>query len=260
MRDLGAAIAKKQAMNTATESKPLAGKIALVTGATRGIGQAIAFGYAKAGAHVIALGRTQGGLEALDDQIFAETGAHASLVPLDLMDGDGIDRLGLALYERYKRLDILVGAAGYLGGLTPVAHIDPKPFDRVIGINLTANYRLIRAMDPLLRESEAGRLIFLSSGVARNPRAFWGPYAAAKAGLEAMIACYGDEMANTPVRACLVNPGPMRTQMRKVAFPGEDPMTLPAPEEIVPLMLDLARAEQDPPAGLVVFKDWKAGA
>ena len=260
MRDLGSAFAKKQVMTTTPNPKPLAGKIALVTGATRGIGQAIAFGYAKAGAHVIAVGRTQGGLEALDDQIFAETGAHASLVPLDLMDGEGIDRLGLALFERYKRLDILVGAAGYLGGLTPVAHIDPKPFDRVIGINLTANYRLIRSMDPLLRQSEAGRLIFLSSGVARNPRAFWGPYAAAKAGLEAMIACYSDEMANTPVRACLVNPGPMRTQMRKVAFPGEDPLSLPAPEEIVPVMLDLARADQDPPGGVVSFKDWKAKA
>ena len=257
MRDLAAPIAKTQSMNTTASTKPLAGKIALVTGATRGIGQAIAFGYAQAGAHVIAVGRTQGGLEALDDQIFAATGEHASLVPLDLMDGDGIDRLGLALYERYKRLDILVGAAGYLGGLTPVAHIDPKPFDRVIGINLTANYRLIRAMDTLLRESSAGRLIFLSSGVARKPRAFWGPYAAAKAGLEAMIECYSDEMANTSVRACVVNPGAMRTQMRKVAFPGEDPMTLPAPEHIVPMMIDLARGDKDPPTSPVVFRDWK---
>ncbi|MCX8498420.1 MAG: SDR family NAD(P)-dependent oxidoreductase [Caulobacteraceae bacterium] len=243
-------------MTTSSPSKPLAGRIALVTGATRGIGAAIAFGYAEAGAHVIAVGRTQGGLEALDDKIFAATGEHASLVPLDLMDGDGIDRLGLALYERYKKLDILVGAAGYLGGLTPVAHIDPKPFDRVIGINLTANYRLIRSMDPLLRLSDAGRLIFLTSSVAKTPRAFWGPYAAAKAGLEALVASYSDEMANTPVRACVVNPGGMRTQMRKVAFPGEDPMTLPAPEEIVPLMVDLARTDQDPPAGVISFRDW----
>jgi NAD(P)-dependent dehydrogenase (short-subunit alcohol dehydrogenase family) len=239
------------------KSKPLAGRTALVTGATRGIGAAIALGFAQAGAHVIAVGRTQGGLEALDDQIYAATGQHASLVPLDLMDGDAIDRLGLALYERYKRLDILVGAAGYLGGLTPVAHIDPKPFSQVIGINLTANYRLIRSMDPLLRASDAGRLIFLTSSVAQKPRAFWGPYAAAKAGLEALIASYSDEMANTPVRASLVNPGGMRTQMRKVAFPGEDPMTLPAPEEIVPLMLELARADQDPPEGVVSFREWK---
>jgi NAD(P)-dependent dehydrogenase (short-subunit alcohol dehydrogenase family) len=244
-------------MTTSSPSKPLAGRIALVTGATRGIGAAIALGYAEAGAHVIAVGRTQGGLEALDDKIFAATGEHASLVPLDLMDGDAIDRLGLALYERYKRLDILVGAAGYLGGLTPVAHIDPKPFDQVIGINLTANYRLIRSMDPLLRLSDAGRLIFLTSSVAKTPRAFWGPYAAAKAGLEALVASYCDEMANTPVKACVVNPGGMRTQMRKVAFPGEDPMTLPAPEEIVPLMVDLARTDQDPPAGVISFRDWK---
>lgn len=244
-------------MTTSYPLKPLAGRIALVTGATRGIGAAIAFGYAEAGAHVIAVGRTQGGLEALDDKIFNATGEHASLVPLDLIEGDGIDRLGLALYERYKRLDILVGAAGYLGGLTPVAHIDPKPFDRIIGINLTANYRLIRSMDPLLRLSDAGRLIFLTSSVARTPRAFWGPYAAAKAGLEALVASYCDEMANTPVRACVVNPGGMRTQMRKVAFPGEDPMTLPAPEEIVPLMVDLARTDQDPPAGVISFRGWK---
>jgi NAD(P)-dependent dehydrogenase (short-subunit alcohol dehydrogenase family) len=138
-----------------------------------------------------------------------------------------------------------------------VAHIDPKPFDQVIGINLTANYRLIRSMDPLLRLSDAGRLIFLTSSVAKTPRAFWGPYAAAKAGLEALVASYCDEMANTPVKACVVNPGGMRTQMRKVAFPGEDPMTLPAPEEIVPLMVDLARTDQDPPAGVISFRDWK---
>jgi NAD(P)-dependent dehydrogenase (short-subunit alcohol dehydrogenase family) len=139
-----------------------------------------------------------------------------------------------------------------------VAHIDPKPFDQVIGINLTANYSLIRSLDPLLRLSDAGRLIFLTSSVAKSPRAFWGPYGAAKAGLEALVASYAEEMAITPVRACVVNPGGMRTQMRKVAFPGEDPMSLPAPEEIVPLMIDLARTDQDPPSGIISFRDWKS--
>lgn len=240
---------------TSDSEKPLAGRLALVTGATRGLGEAIAVGLAQAGAHVIALGRTQGALEAVDDTIFAATGEHATLVPLDLREADGLDHLGAALYERFGKLDILIGAAGVLGALTPVGHLDPKGWDMIMATNLTANWRLIRAMDPLLRRAEAGRAIFLTSSVAKTHRAFWGGYAASKAGLEAIVACYDDEMENTPVRAVCVDPGAMRTRMRAGAFPGEDPTTVPAPDTIVPLMIDLARPDRVPPKGVVKFKD-----
>jgi NAD(P)-dependent dehydrogenase (short-subunit alcohol dehydrogenase family) len=235
----------------------LEGRIALVTGATRGIGQAIALGLARAGAHVIGVGRTQGALEALDDRIREIRGESATLVPLDLADGDGIDRLGAAIFERWGRLDICIAGAGLLGVTTPVAHLAPKVWDQVIAVNLTANYRLIRSMDLLLRQAEAGRLIVLTSGAAARPRAFWGPYAASKAGLEALAAVYADEIENTQVRVAVVNPGPMRTRMRAQAFPGEDPMTLPAPEEIVPLILDLASPTSSPPQGVISFPAWR---
>jgi NAD(P)-dependent dehydrogenase (short-subunit alcohol dehydrogenase family) len=235
----------------------LRGRIALVTGATRGIGRAIALGYAKAGAHVIAAGRTQGALEALDDEVFKATGEHATLCPIDLRNPDGVDPLGQAINDRWGKLDILVGAAGLLGALTPVGHLDPKAWEQIIAVNLTANWRLIRSMDPLLRASEAGRAIFLSSGVAQKPRAFWGGYAASKAGLEALVATYADEMETTKVRALCVNPGAMRTKMRAGAYPGEDPQTLPAPEEIVPLMVELGRADREPPP-YVSYRDWAA--
>uniref|UniRef100_B0SWJ9 Short-chain dehydrogenase/reductase SDR n=1 Tax=Caulobacter sp. (strain K31) TaxID=366602 RepID=B0SWJ9_CAUSK len=240
---------------TSDSDTPLAGRIALVTGATRGIGEAIALGLAQAGAHVIAVGRTQGALEALDDAILAATGEHATLVPLDLREADGLDQLGAALHERYGKLDILVGAAGVLGALTPVGHLDPKGWDMIMATNLTANWRLIRAMDPLLRRAEAGRAIFLTSSVAKTHPAFWGGYAASKAGLEAVVACYDDEMENSTVRAVCVDPGAMRTRMRAGAFPGEDPQTVPAPDTIVPLIIDLARPDREPPRSVVRFKD-----
>jgi NAD(P)-dependent dehydrogenase (short-subunit alcohol dehydrogenase family) len=208
---------------------------------------------AEAGAHVIATARTQGALEELDDEIRKATGERATLVPLDLKDGDGIDRLGGAIFERWKKLDILVSAAGELGLLTPVAHLDPAVWERTVAINMTANYRLIRSMDPLLRQSAAGRAIFLTSGAAQAPSAFWGAYAATKAGLEAMVETWRDETAITSLRPVLLNPGPMRTRMRKAAFPGEDPMSLPAPEEIVPLVVDLCRPDREPPTGVVRF-------
>jgi NAD(P)-dependent dehydrogenase (short-subunit alcohol dehydrogenase family) len=229
----------------------------LVTGATRGIGRAIALGLARAGAHVIALGRTQGALEALDDEIRAAAGERATLVPLDLEDGDGVDRLGASLYERWGRLDILVGAAGLLGLTTPVAHLDPKVWERVIAVNLTANYRLLRSMDHLLRQAEAARVVMLTSGAAQRPRAFWGAYAASKAGLEALAAVYADEVDNTAIRVAVVNPGPMRTRMRAQAFPGEDPMSLPAPEEIVPLILDVVGPQSSPAPGVISFPAWR---
>lgn len=232
-------------------------RIALVTGATRGIGRAIAVALACEGAHVVAVGRTQGALEELDDEIRARTGARATLVPLDLTDGDGIDRLGAALFERWGRLDVMIGAAGVLGLLTPVAHLDPKVWDRTLAVNLTANYRLIRSMDALLRKAEAGRAVFLTSTVGQAPRAFWGAYAASKAGLESIAFTYADEVEHGSVRVAVVNPGPIRTKMRAQAFPGEDPETLPEPSEITPLILELVRPGSEPPRSVISFPSWR---
>jgi NAD(P)-dependent dehydrogenase (short-subunit alcohol dehydrogenase family) len=237
---------------------PLAGRIALVTGATRGIGRASALALAEAGAHVVATARTQGALEELDDAILAATGQHATLVPLDLTNGDGLDQLGLALHQRHGRLDILVHSGAMLGGLWPVSHMDPTQWDRVVSVNLTSAYRLIRSMEPLLRQAEAGRAIFLTSGVAARPRAFWGGYAATKAGLEALVRCWADEIEHTPVRAMILDPSAMRTRMRAEAFPGEDPETLPDPSEIGPLVVELVLSSPGLPAQSVLFKDWKA--
>lgn len=241
-------------------SLPLKDRIALVVGASRGIGYESALALAKAGAHVIATARTQGGLEELDDAIFAATGQHATLVPFDLVDGGAIDRLGGAIFERFGKLDIWVQAAATMGpsGLTPVAHAEPREFAKVEKINFTAVYRLIRSLEPLLRASDAGRAIHLTSSAAANPRAFWGMYAATKAGAEALVKCWADEIESTPVRCAIVDPGRMRTQMRAQAFPGEDPMDLPHPSEIGPLIVDLARGDLTPPL-TVSFRDWKQG-
>ena len=242
-----------------TAPLPLTGRIALVTGATRGIGRACALALADAGAHVIATARTQGGLEALDDEILAATGQHATLVPLDLVYGDGIDQLGLAIHQRHARLDILVHVGAMLGGLWPVSHIDPEQWERVVAVNLTSAYRLIRSMEPLLRQSEAGRAIFVTSGIAARPRAFWGSYAATKAGLEALVRCWADEIEHTEVRGILLDPSAMRTRMRAEAFPGEDPETLPDPSEIGPLVVELALSTPGLPNKPVLFREWKAG-
>jgi NAD(P)-dependent dehydrogenase (short-subunit alcohol dehydrogenase family) len=237
----------------------LQGRIALVTGASRGIGRAAALALAEAGAHVIAVARTQGALEALDDEIRILTGARATLVPLDLANGDGLDQLGLAIHQRHGRLDILVHAGAMLGGLWPVAHMSPKHWDQIVAVNLTSAYRLIRSMEPLLRQSDAGRAIVLTTGVAERPRAFWGAYAATKGGLEALVRCWADEIESTPIRAVLLDPNVMRTAMRAEAFPGEDPETLPHPSEIGPMIVELA-AQADPglPKQTVKFSAWKA--
>ena len=240
-------------------SLPLADKIALVTGASRGIGRASALALAKAGAQVVAVARTQGGLEELDDEIRAATGRPATLVPLDVSDGDALDQLGFALHQRFARLDILVHAAGVLGPLTPVAHIEPKHWDVVVAANLTAPYRLIRTTEPLLRAAPAARAIFLTSSRAHRPRAFWGPYGATKAGLENLVRTWADELEQTPIRAVLLEPGAMRTHMRAEAMPGEDPETLPDPSEIGPLIVELAqKADLGLPVRNVAFAEWKA--
>jgi NAD(P)-dependent dehydrogenase (short-subunit alcohol dehydrogenase family) len=212
-------------------TKPLADKVALVTGASRGIGYAVALALAEAGAHVVAVARTQGGLEELDDAI-QKKGGSATLVPLDLKNFDGIDRLGASLFERYKRLDILVGNAGLLGPVSPLGHVDPKAWEEVIAVNVTANWRLIRSFDMLLRAAEAGRVVFLTSGVAQLARAYWGPYSASKAALDALARVYAAETAKSNVRVNLFGPGPIRTKMRAQAMPSEDPMTLDTPEQV----------------------------
>jgi len=219
--------------------KPLSNRIAVVTGASRGIGRAAALALAEAGAHIIALARTQGALEQLDDEIRAKAGS-ATLVPVNLKDLDAIDRLGAAIYERWGKLDILVGNAGILGELAPIAHIDQPVWDEVMAVNVTANYRLIRSLDPLLRASDAGRAIFVTSGAAHKCRAYWGVYSISKAALEALVRTYAAETVTTPVKAMLLNPGPLRTAMRRAAMPGEDPLTLKTPEDLAPHILKLA--------------------
>ena len=218
--------------------KPLADRIALITGASRGIGHATALALAKAGAHVVAVARTVGGLEELDDAIKA-AGGSATLVPLDLKDFDALDRLGASLNERYGKLDVLVANAGILGPLSPMSHVEPKAFDDVMAVNVTANYRLIRSLDPLLQKSDAARAVFLTSGAAWTPIAYWGPYSVSKAAVELMARIYAAETATTKLRVNIFNPGPIRTRMRATAMPGEDPMTLDTPEIVAEKILDL---------------------
>lgn len=221
-------------------AKPLASRIALVTGASRGIGHATARALARAGAHIIAVARTQGGLEELDDDI-RKDGGTATLVPLDMTDLDGIARLGAALNERHGKLDVLIGNAGMAGTSSPLGHTDPKFWDSVMAINTTANFQLIRCMEPLLKESDAGRAVFITSGIAHKANAYMGPYAASKAALDALVRVWANETATTNIRVNLFSPGPIRTKMRAIVMPGEDPMTLDTPEQvaeyIVPMCL-----------------------
>lgn len=216
----------------------LKGRIAVVTGASRGIGRATALELARAGAHVIALARTQGGLEELDDEIKA-SGGTATLVPSDLKDFAAIDRLGAAIFERWKKLDILIGNAGVLGRLSPLGHIEPKAWDEAMAVNVTANWRLIRSLDPLLRQSDAGRAVFVTSGAAQKCTAYWGTYSVSKAALEALVKTYAAEVSTSLVRANLFSPGPTRTKMRAQAFPGEDPNTLPEPTLVASQLIEM---------------------
>jgi NAD(P)-dependent dehydrogenase (short-subunit alcohol dehydrogenase family) len=217
----------------------MAGRLALITGASRGLGAATSLAFAREGAHCILVARTVGGLEEVDDQIKA-LGGTATLVPLDVTDGPGLDRLGAALYERYGRLDVLLANAAILGTLSPLGHIEPKTFEEVLAVNVTANWRLIRSLDPLLHRSEAGRAIFVTSGIARRPVAYWGAYAASKAALDMLVGIYAAEVAHTNLRVNLFNPGAMRTRMRRDAFPGEDPAQQTVPEAHAESLIQLA--------------------
>ncbi len=217
----------------------LVGRIALVTGASRGIGRAVALALARQGAHIIAVARTTSQLEDLDDHIRA-IGGSATLVPLDLKDGAAVDRLGQAIHERWKKLDIFVGNAGLLGPIGPLSHIKPKVFEELLNINVTANWRLLRSLDALLRASDAGRVIFVSSGAARKNKPYWGGYGMSKAALEHLALTYAAEVADSPVRVNIINPGPTRTAMRAEAYPGEDPMSLKTPDDVAGLFVELA--------------------
>ncbi|MCC3859991.1 SDR family NAD(P)-dependent oxidoreductase [Pseudemcibacter aquimaris] len=236
----------------------LQGKVAIVTGASRGIGRATAVALAEQGAHIIAIARTVGSLEDLDDKIKAVSGENATLVPLDLTDYDAIDRLGGVIYEKWGKLDILVGNAGFLGDITPVSHLKPKTFDKLMNINVTANFRLIRSLDPLLRAADHGRAVFMgSSNVARNPRHFWGGYATSKAALECLVKTYAQEVEMSNLRVNILNPGPIRTAMRAKAAPGEDPNSLDTPEDLMPLMLQLCSEEFTDNGIVADYKMWK---
>jgi NAD(P)-dependent dehydrogenase (short-subunit alcohol dehydrogenase family) len=217
-------------------SQPLASRIALVTGASRGIGYVTALALARQGAHIVAVARTQGGLEELDDEI-RKDGGSATLVPLSLTDFDGIARLGAALHERHGKLDILVGNAGVAGPSSPLGHIELKPWNDVMAVNVTANFQLVRCMEPLLKQSDAGRAVFVTSGATSQAPAYLGPYAASKAALETLVRVWAAETASTNIRVNLFSPGAIRTRMRATVFPGEDPMTLETPDQVAELIV-----------------------
>lgn len=240
-------------------SKRLQDRIAVITGASRGIGRAVALGYAAEGAHVILVARTVGGLEEVDDEI-NKIGGKATLVPLDITDFDALDRLGATIYERWGKLDILVANAGTLGVLTPVSHLEIKAWDKLVNTNMTANWRMIRSFDPLLKRSDAGRAIFVTSGAAHKNKPYWGGYAMSKAAMEALVKTWAAEIANTNIRANLLSPGPTRTAMRKQAMPGEDPSVLTRPADLVPLFIEMAMADYDKNSEVVEYVKGKAKA
>lgn len=230
---------------TETKTPDLSGKIALVTGASRGIGKAAALALSQAGAHVLALARTVGGLEELDDEITA-AGGKASLIPADLTEFDTVDQLGPALAKRFSKLDILVLNAGSLGELAPIPDIAAKAWRRAFDVNVEANWRLLKTLDPMLRASGNARVIVMSSRIGgEEARAFWGAYAASKAALEMLAKTYAEETKNAGVRVAIIDPGRMRTRMRAEAMPGEDAASLPDPSEIVPLILKAASPAYD---------------
>ncbi len=237
----------------AGSKRPLEGRIILVTGASRGIGYAAARHMAEQGAHIIALARTQGGLEDLDDTI-KNLGGDTTLVPIDLKNFDGIDQLGAVIHDRWGRLDGLLGNAGVLGDLTPAPHVNPDVFENVMAVNMTANYRLIRSFDPLLRASPSGRAVFLTSSVGRNPRAFWNAYGASKAALETFVLSYAQESSVTNLKVNILDPGGTRTAMRAKAMPGEDAQTLPDPADLAPLITEMLSPQYDETGAHIKFR------
>lgn len=224
-----------------TDTMRLEGRVALITGASHGIGYAVAKRFAAEGAQVIAIGRNVGALEELSDEI-TDAGGKISLLPLDLTMFEKVDAIGPTIYERFGKLDIVVGNAGLLGEIAPVGHIDTQVFDNTVATNVTSNFRLIRTVDKLLQLSDAGRAIFVTSNASAKGRAFWGLYAATKAALEALVLSYAQELEESKVRVNLINPGRIRTKMRAEAYPGEDPETLPTPDRITDVFVDLAEA------------------
>lgn len=234
--------------------KPLSGRITLVTGATRGIGYHASLALAAAGSHIIALGRTQGGLEDLDDAITAE-GGECTLVPMDLKNADGIEQLAAIIQDRWGRLDGLFGNAGLLKNLTPSHQITPKDFDEVMAVNMTANFHLIRNLDGLLRQSDAPRALFMTTSVALGGRAFWGSYAASKAALEVFVQSYAQEVGAVGMRVNLLNPGGTATKMRAKAMPGEDPTTIPQPEDLAPMIVEMLSPSYDKNGERLNFRD-----
>ena len=240
-----------------TETPDLSGRYALVTGASRGIGRSAAKKLAAAGAHVIALARTQGALEELDDEIKA-AGGKASLIATDITDAAAMNQLAPALQERFGRLDIFIANAGVLGDLCPVTDIDKKTWDSTLGVNFVANWQLTALLDPLFRQSDAARLVYLTTGTTTSHKPFWGAYTVSKAALEAMALTYANEVAQTPIRVNLLNPGGTRTQMRAKAMPGEDPETLPHPDEVAELIVEMAAPSFTDNGTLINFREWRA--
>ncbi len=234
-------------------------RLAVITGASRGIGRAVALGMAAEGAHVILIARTVGGLEEVDDEI-RKVGGKATLVPMDLTDFAAIDRLGATIFERWGKLDILVANAGLLGTLTPLSHMEPKDWDKTLAVNVTANYRLIRSLEPLLKRSNAGRAVFVTSGAAHKCKAYWGGYSVTKAALDAMMKTWAAECEKTAIRVNSVSPGPTRTAMRKKAMPGEDPTTLTKPADLVPLFIELALPSNERHGEIVEYQKKQAKA
>ena len=239
-----------------SEQNDLSGCYALVSGASRGIGRSAALALAKAGAHVIAVARTTGALEELDDEIKA-AGGSASLIATDITDREAMNQLGPALLSRFGRLDIFIANAGVLGELSPVADIDPKVWDNVLAVNLTAQWQMTQALDPLLRQSDAARVVYVSTSLPRRLKPFWGPYAASKAGLEALAGTYAQEIASTAIRVNILNPGATRTAMRAQAMPGEDPMTLPHPDEVAELLVEMSSPSFTENGALIEFPQWQ---
>ncbi len=231
----------------------LADKTAFITGASRGIGRAVALAFAKEGAHVIATARTKGALEELDDEI-REAGGSATLLPMNLAKSEKLEGIGPTIYERWGKLDIFVGCAGMLGPLSPLTHLSPRDVQSVLDTNLTANWKLLRTLDPILRRSEAGRVIFVTSGAVKKNKAFWGAYTMSKAALEALAKTYADEIENTNIKVNLVNPGPVATAMRAKAYPGEDPETLTKPEDLTSLFIEMASAGYEKNGEVIDYK------